>query len=135
MFQTNYVGGQPQIPVTDTVFTNITITGAQKSGDAFDAKSGFGIWANELPEAGQGPAVGSVTFNNLHAQQQLRGHPEHDHDLHHHPQLTHPQGRDTSPPAPGRSPTTYCLVLQQSGAFRSAPTCPGVTPAALPPHV
>ena len=36
-----------------------------KSGDAFDAKSGFGIWANELPEPGQGPAVGSATFNNL----------------------------------------------------------------------
>jgi hypothetical protein len=65
MFQTNYVGGQPQFPVADTVFTNITITGAQRSGDAFDAKSGFGLWANELPEPGQGPAVGSVTFNNL----------------------------------------------------------------------
>ncbi|MET8335521.1 galactose-binding domain-containing protein [Streptosporangium canum] len=65
MFQTNYVGGQPQFPVKDTVFTNISISGAQKSGDAFDAKSGFGIWANEMPEPGQGPAVGSVTFNNL----------------------------------------------------------------------
>ena len=47
------------------MFTNISITGAQKSGDAFDAKSGFGIWANELPEPGQGPAVGSATFRNL----------------------------------------------------------------------
>jgi hypothetical protein len=65
MFQTNYSGGQPQNPVTDTVLTNITITGAHKSGDAYDAKSGFGIWANELPEPGQGPAVGSATFNNL----------------------------------------------------------------------
>jgi hypothetical protein len=65
MFQTNYVGGQPQFPVADTVFTNTTISGARKSGDAFDAKSGFGLWANELPEPGQGPAVGSVTFNNL----------------------------------------------------------------------
>ncbi|HEY0638599.1 MAG TPA: discoidin domain-containing protein, partial [Pseudonocardiaceae bacterium] len=65
MFQTNYVGGSPQFPVADTVFTNITITGARQSGDAFNAKSGFGIWANELPEAGQGPARGSVTFNNL----------------------------------------------------------------------
>ncbi|WP_320069118.1 discoidin domain-containing protein [Micromonospora sp. RTGN7] len=65
MFQTNYVGGQPQFPVKDTIFTNISITGARKSGDAFDAKSGFGIWVNEMPEAGQGPAVGSVTFNNL----------------------------------------------------------------------
>ncbi|MFJ5262497.1 discoidin domain-containing protein [Streptomyces sp. NPDC088387] len=65
MFQTNYVGGQPQNPVQDTVFTNVSITGAQKSGDAYDAKSGFGIWANELPEPGQGPAVGSATFVNL----------------------------------------------------------------------
>ena len=65
MFQTNYSGGTPQNPVQDTVFTNISISGAQKSGDAFDAKSGFGIWVNELPEPGQGPAVGSATFNNL----------------------------------------------------------------------
>ncbi|MGW0590522.1 discoidin domain-containing protein [Streptosporangium sp. NPDC002607] len=65
MFQTNYVGGQPQFPVKDTVFTNISITGAKKSGDAFDAKSGWAIWANEMPEPGQGPAVGSATFNNL----------------------------------------------------------------------
>ncbi|MEV5518642.1 discoidin domain-containing protein [Streptomyces flaveolus] len=65
MFQTNYVGGQPQYPVKDTVFTDVTITGAYKSGDAFDAKSGFGLWANEMPEPGQGPAVGEVTFNGL----------------------------------------------------------------------
>jgi hypothetical protein len=65
MFQTNYVGGSPQFPITDTTFTNITISGAHKSGDAYDAKSGFGLWANPLPEAGQGPAVGSVTFTNL----------------------------------------------------------------------
>jgi hypothetical protein len=66
MFQTKYAAsGAPEHSVTDTVFTNVTITGARKSGDAFDAKSGFGIWANEMPETGQGPAVGSVTFNNL----------------------------------------------------------------------
>ncbi|MEW2426918.1 discoidin domain-containing protein [Micromonospora sp. NPDC047644] len=65
MFQTNYVGGQPQNPITDTVFTNVSISGARKSGDAYDAKSGYAIWANPMPEAGQGPAVGSVTFNNL----------------------------------------------------------------------
>jgi hypothetical protein len=65
MFQTNYVGGAPQNPVTDTQFTNISISGAQRSGDAFDAKSGFAIWVNEMPEAGQGPAVGSATFTNL----------------------------------------------------------------------
>ncbi|MBL1286630.1 discoidin domain-containing protein [Streptomyces sp. For3] len=65
MFQTNYVGGQPQFPIKDTVLTDITVSGARKSGDAFDAKSGFGLWANEMPEAGQGPAVGEVTFSGL----------------------------------------------------------------------
>ncbi|MGW1228489.1 discoidin domain-containing protein [Streptomyces sp. NPDC002530] len=65
MFQTNYVGGQPQYPIKDTILTDISITGARRSGDAYDAKSGFGLWANEMPEAGQGPAVGEVTFNGL----------------------------------------------------------------------
>ncbi|MFJ6939852.1 discoidin domain-containing protein [Streptomyces sp. NPDC101132] len=65
MFQTQYIGGQPVNPIKDTVLRDITITGARKSGDAFDAKSGFGLWANELPEAGQGPAVGEVTIHNL----------------------------------------------------------------------
>ncbi|HEV2778054.1 MAG TPA: discoidin domain-containing protein [Actinophytocola sp.] len=65
MFQTNYVGGSPQFPIRDTVFTNITITGARGSGDQFDAKSGFAIWANEMPEPSQGPAVGSAVFNGL----------------------------------------------------------------------
>ncbi|MFC7886067.1 discoidin domain-containing protein [Streptomyces sp. NPDC057376] len=65
MFQTDYVGGQQQYPIKDTVFTDVTISGARKSGDAFDAKSGFGLWANEMPEAGEGPAVGEVVFNNL----------------------------------------------------------------------
>jgi hypothetical protein len=65
MFQTQYIGGRPVNPITDTVFTNVTITGAHRSGDAYDAKSGYGIWANPLPEVGQGPAVGSATFHNL----------------------------------------------------------------------
>ncbi|MFE3140108.1 discoidin domain-containing protein [Streptomyces scopuliridis] len=65
MFQTNYVGGQPQFPIKDTILSDISISGARKSGDAFDAKSGFGLWANEMPESGQGPAVGEVTFNGL----------------------------------------------------------------------
>ncbi|GAA1580370.1 discoidin domain-containing protein [Actinoplanes couchii] len=65
MFQTNYVGGQPQNPIKDTVFTDVSITGAKKSGDQYDAKSGYAVWANPLPEAGQGPAVGSVTFTRL----------------------------------------------------------------------
>jgi hypothetical protein len=65
MFQTKYTGPNPENTFQNTSFTNVTITGAQKSGDAFDAKSGFGIWANELPEPGQGPAVGTVSFTNL----------------------------------------------------------------------
>jgi hypothetical protein len=65
MFQTDYVNGQPLFPVADTIFTNTTISGARKSGDAFDAKSGYGIWANELPEPGEGPARGTATFTNL----------------------------------------------------------------------
>ncbi len=47
------------------MFTDVSISGARRSGDAFDAKSGFGIWVNEMPESGQGPAVGSATFHNL----------------------------------------------------------------------
>ncbi|MQY14014.1 hypothetical protein SRB5_41750 [Streptomyces sp. RB5] len=65
MFQTQYIGGQPVNPVKDTILRDVTITGARKSGDAYDAKSGFGVWANELPEPGQGPAVGEATFYNL----------------------------------------------------------------------
>ncbi|MEU5704532.1 discoidin domain-containing protein [Streptomyces aurantiacus] len=66
MFQTQYdSGGRPINPIKDTVLTDISISGARKSGDAYDAKSGFGLWANELPEAGQGLAVGEVTFNGL----------------------------------------------------------------------
>ena len=66
MFQTNYSApGQPQNPITDTVFTDVSITGARQSGDAFNARSGYAIWANPMPEDRQGPAVGSVTFTNL----------------------------------------------------------------------
>ncbi|MFC1403878.1 MULTISPECIES: discoidin domain-containing protein [Streptacidiphilus] len=65
MFQTDYVGSTAQYPVTDTIFTDVSITGAQQSGDAYNAKSGYGIWANQLPEAGQGPAVGTAVFNHL----------------------------------------------------------------------
>ncbi|CAL9636123.1 discoidin domain-containing protein [Streptomyces sp. enrichment culture] len=65
MFQTKYDGSRPENPVKDTVLTDISITGAQRSGDAWDAKSGIGIWVNEMPEPGQGPAVGEATINCL----------------------------------------------------------------------
>ncbi|GLY51186.1 glycosyl hydrolase [Lentzea sp. NBRC 102530] len=64
MFQTKYNGAAENV-FQDTVLSNVSISGARKSGDAFDAKSGFGLWANEMPEPGQGPAVGEVTFNGL----------------------------------------------------------------------
>lgn len=65
MFQTKYNGTTPENPVKDTILNDISITGARKSGDAWDAKSGFGVWANEMPEPGQGPAVGEATINCL----------------------------------------------------------------------
>ncbi|MCM1976561.1 discoidin domain-containing protein [Streptomyces sp. G1] len=65
MFQTKYNGTQPENPVKDTILTDISITGAKRSGDAWDAKSGMGIWVNELPEPDQGPAVGEATVNCL----------------------------------------------------------------------
>ena len=57
MFQTNYKGSTPEFPITDTILSNIKISGVRKSEDAFEVNSGFGIWANQ--------PVGSVTFNNL----------------------------------------------------------------------
>jgi hypothetical protein len=66
MFQTDYSGGTALNPITDTIFTNTTITGAQQNNDVYGTgKSGFGVWANPMPESGQGPAVGAVTFNHL----------------------------------------------------------------------
>jgi CARDB/F5/8 type C domain len=66
MFQTKWNGSTSLNPITDTTITDLSITGAHKSGDAYDAKSGFGLYANPLPEAGQGPPVGSVTISGLH---------------------------------------------------------------------
>ncbi|MEU6765131.1 discoidin domain-containing protein [Streptomyces sp. NPDC046853] len=51
MFQTKYTGSTPEFPVKDTVFTDVSISGAP-----------IGIYVNEMPEAGQGPAVGEATF-------------------------------------------------------------------------
>nr|WP_206502925.1 discoidin domain-containing protein [Streptomyces chrestomyceticus] len=62
MFQTNYVGQQPQNPVQDTELSDVTISGAKKSGDEYNDRSGFGIWANE---AAGGPAVGQAAFHRL----------------------------------------------------------------------
>jgi hypothetical protein len=63
MFQTDY-SGSALSSIQDTQFDYMTITGTHQSGDAFNAKSGFGIWGNPLPEAGQGPVVGSASFTH-----------------------------------------------------------------------
>ncbi|HEY0892002.1 MAG TPA: discoidin domain-containing protein [Cellvibrio sp.] len=64
MFQTNYVGGQRQNIFQDTIFTNVKISGAMPN-PAYPNRSGYGIWANPMPEAGQGCAAGQAEFNNL----------------------------------------------------------------------
>ena len=58
MFQTNVVDGRAQNPVTDTVFSNLSISGAKRSGDQFDTTSGYGILVLNT-------AVGSASFANL----------------------------------------------------------------------
>jgi hypothetical protein len=66
MFQTDYTSGGPALSsINDITFTTTSITGAHQSGDQFNSNSGYGIFGNPLPESGQGPAVGSVTFTGL----------------------------------------------------------------------
>jgi hypothetical protein len=65
MLRTDYAGGQPQSPVAGTVFDDILVQNARRSGDRYDHRSGIGVWGNEGAEAGQGPAVGEATFHNL----------------------------------------------------------------------
>jgi hypothetical protein len=76
MFQTKYVGSALN-SITDTTFTNVTINRAntpRTDGSNVDAtastynltgRAGNAIYANPLPEPGQGPAVGAVSFTNL----------------------------------------------------------------------
>lgn len=66
MFQTMYTSPtSPSNPVENPIFTNTLISGAQPSGDKYNSKSGYAIWCNPMPEAGQGPAIGEATFNGL----------------------------------------------------------------------
>jgi hypothetical protein len=64
MFQTDYAGGQPLFPVADTIFTNTTISGAKKSGDAFDAKSRNLKTSTYSPNSCQ-QRLGSTTMADL----------------------------------------------------------------------
>ena len=88
MFQTNYVGGQPQNPITDTVFTDVTITGAQQERGR--VRREVGLRRLGEPDAGAEPGSGG-RLGDVHqpaAEQQLPGHRERDQHLHHQPQLT-----------------------------------------------
>ena len=83
MFQTKWNGSTSLNPITDTTITDLSVTGAHKSGDAFDAKSGFGLWANPQPESGQGPAGRLRDDQRAARERQRRRHPEHHIDVHH----------------------------------------------------
>ena len=66
MFQTMYTSpSAPSNPVENPIFTDTLISGAQRSGDQYNERSGYAIWCNPMPEAGQGPAIGEATFNGL----------------------------------------------------------------------
>ncbi|VUD67446.1 Endo-1,4-beta-xylanase Z [Thalassocella blandensis] len=66
MFQTMYTSPtSPSNPVENPIFTNTLISGVRQSADQYSHKSGYAIWCNPLPEAGQGPGIGEATFNGL----------------------------------------------------------------------
>jgi hypothetical protein len=77
-FQEKYVnGGQPTNGIADTTLTNVTVTRANTpradksnvdataAGYNLTGRDGAALWCNAMPEPGQGPATGQVTFNNL----------------------------------------------------------------------
>ena len=84
MFQTKYKNGQPTSPIQDSIFTNTTIDGANDPrGDGsnvdstftfpLNGRAGNAVYCNPLPEPGQGPALGAVTFNTLTMTNDTRG--------------------------------------------------------------
>jgi hypothetical protein len=77
-FQEKYTSGPtPTNGIADTTLTNVTVTRAntpradKSNVDATAAsynltgRDGAAVWCNAMPEPGQGPATGAVTFNNL----------------------------------------------------------------------
>jgi hypothetical protein len=77
-FQEKYTGGPtPTNPIQDTTLTNVTVTRAntpRADNSNVDAtassynlagRDGGAVWCNAMPEPGQGPATGAVTFTNL----------------------------------------------------------------------
>ena len=78
MFQTKYTSpSSPTNPIADTTLTNVSVDKAntpRPDGSNVDATAatfnltgrvGNAVWCNPLPESGQGPAIGGVTFTNL----------------------------------------------------------------------
>ena len=65
MFQTNYVGGQPQFPVADTILTNISISGAQQERRRLRRQVRLRHLGQRTPRTRPGPGPGAATFNNL----------------------------------------------------------------------
>jgi len=63
MFQSLNAGGQPLSRITDTTFTNVSISGTKGRPAPYADQSGFGIWCRLLP-GDQGGAAGDVTFVN-----------------------------------------------------------------------
>jgi len=77
MFQTKYTSpSSPTNPIADTTLTSITVDKAntpRADGSNVDATATFdltgrvgnAVWCNPMPESGQGPAIGGVTFTGL----------------------------------------------------------------------
>ena len=97
MFQTKWNGSTSLNPIADTIITDLSVTGAQKSGDDFDAKSGFGLWANPAPESGPGTGGRLRDDQRAAREQQRRGHREHHDHVHHQRHLTRREGAGRLP--------------------------------------
>jgi hypothetical protein len=77
MFQTKYTSpSSPTNPIADTTLTNVAVDKAntpRADGSNVDATATFdltgrvgnAVWCNPMPESGQGPAIGGVTFTGL----------------------------------------------------------------------
>jgi hypothetical protein len=113
MFQTNVVDGRTQSPITDTAFTDLSISGARRSGDQFDATSGYGILVANT-------AVGSATFAHL----RLSGNAI---DVQNN-SPTFSMALGTAPALAARAPSA-----QPTSAFPPPVEPPGTIPRATPP--
>ncbi|MEU4525450.1 FAD-dependent monooxygenase [Amycolatopsis sp. NPDC024027] len=70
-----YVGGQPQFPVADTVFTNIFITATARAGTPSTPSPASPSGSTSCRSRGRGPARGSGTFINRESAEWSSRHP------------------------------------------------------------